>query len=161
MRRARRKFEIRTDTAFLDIVDACADERRPHGWISPQLRTTYECLYELGRAHSVEAWRVDDNGGEHLAGGLFGVAIGGFFSAESMFHAETDGSKAAVAGLIEVVAAAGDVDRRLIDVQLMTPHLASLGVVAIPRRDYLRRLASAMTLDDAFGRRPCPRESAD
>lgn len=157
VRRARRKFVIRTDTAFLDVVDGCADPRRPHGWISPELRTTYGRLHELGWAHSVEAWLVDghaDGPEERLAGGLFGVSIGGFFSAESMFHSESDGSKAAVAGLVEIVAAAGDSDTRLIDVQMMTAHLASLGAIAIPRRDYLRRLARAMTLGDAFAAVP-------
>ena len=136
LRRTRRRFEIRTDTAFGAVVDGCADPARPAGWITPEIRAAYVALHELGWAHSVEAWDAEGR----LAGGLYGVAVGGLFAAESMFHRATDASKAAVVALAEMLAPAG-----LIDVQWLTPHLASLGAVEIPRAEYLRRLAAAVT----------------
>jgi leucyl/phenylalanyl-tRNA--protein transferase len=135
LRRTRRRFEIRVDTAFADVIDGCADPRRPHGWITREVRDAYVGLHELGWAHSVEAW--DEHG---LAGGLYGVAIGRLFAAESMFHRRTDASKAALAGLCERLP-----DDALIDVQWLTPHLASLGAIEIPRAEYLDRLARAVS----------------
>jgi leucyl/phenylalanyl-tRNA--protein transferase len=134
LRRTRRRFEIRWDTAFADVVDACADLRRPHGWITREIRDAYVELHELGWAHSVEAWDADG-----LAGGLYGVAIGGLFAAESMFHRASDASKAALAALSDRLG-----PDALLDVQWLTPHLASLGAVEIAREDYLRRLALAL-----------------
>jgi len=134
LRRTRRRFEIRVDTAFAEVVDGCADPARPHGWITPEVRAAYVRLHELGWAHSVEAWDADG-----LAGGLYGVGIGRLFAAESMFHRATDASKAALAGLVERLG-----PDALIDVQWLTPHLASLGAVEIPRDEYLRRLARAL-----------------
>ena len=119
LRRARRRYEIRVDTAFADVVAGCARPGDPHEL--DRLRASsaaYERLHELGWAHSVEAW--DEDG---LAGGLYGVAIGGLFAAESMFHVRTDASKAAFVGLVELLRAAGDPERRLLDVQWLTPHL--------------------------------------
>jgi leucyl/phenylalanyl-tRNA--protein transferase len=142
LRRSCRKFEIRLDTAFAEVVAACADPRRPHGWISPAMRAAYLDLHALGWAHSVEAWTAD---GE-LAGGLYGVAIGGLFCGESMFHRATDASKAALVGLVERLRAAGDAPARILDVQWRTDHLARLGAIAIPRRDYLARLPAALAL---------------
>jgi leucyl/phenylalanyl-tRNA---protein transferase len=135
LRRTRRRFEIRVNTAFAAVIDGCADPRRPHGWIDGQIRSAYVRLHELGWAHSVEAW---DAGGR-LAGGLYGVALGRLFAAESMFHVATDASKAALAGLVDMLG-----DDALIDVQWLTPHLASLGAIEIPREEYLRRLARAL-----------------
>jgi leucyl/phenylalanyl-tRNA--protein transferase len=135
LRRTRKRFEIRVDTAFGDVVAGCADVRRPGAWITRDVADAYLRLHELGWAHSVEAW---DAGGR-LAGGLYGVAIGGLFAAESMFHRSTDASKAALAGLVNLVG-----DGALIDVQWLTPHLASLGAEEIPRAEYLRRLAAAV-----------------
>jgi leucyl/phenylalanyl-tRNA--protein transferase len=132
--RTRRRFEIRTDTAFAEVVDGCADPRRPHGWITREVRDAYVRLHALGWAHSVEAW--DEDG---LAGGLYGVAVGRLFAAESMFHRATDASKAALAGLVDMLGADA-----LIDVQWLTPHLASLGAVQISREEYLRRLTRAL-----------------
>src|SRR5687767_10107960 len=86
LRRTRRRFVIRVDTAFEDVIDACADPRRPHGWINADIRRAYVRLHELGWAHSVEAYDADGV----LAGGLYGVAIGRLFAAESMFHRATD-----------------------------------------------------------------------
>jgi leucyl/phenylalanyl-tRNA--protein transferase len=144
LRRSVRRYEIRVDTAFDRVVEACADPLRPHGWISPEIRAAYGRMHDLGWAHSVEAWAEDGS----LAGGLYGVAIAGLFAGESMFHRRTDASKAALVALVEHLVEGGAEDR-LLDVQWQTPHLASLGVVEIPRRDYARRLAAAL-------RRPLP-----
>jgi leucyl/phenylalanyl-tRNA---protein transferase len=105
------------------------------------VRSAYQRLHDLGWAHSVECWR-----GGALVGGLYGVAIGGLFAGESMFHRETDASKVALVHLVELLRADGDGDRRLLDVQWRTDHLASLGVVDIPRQEYLRRLRRALVL---------------
>jgi len=134
LRRSRRRFEIRIDTRFDEVVEACADPRRPGAWIDQRIKAAYRRLHELGWAHSVESWEDD-----RLVGGLFGVAIGGLFAGESMFHRATDASKVALVGLVEALSDEHAADR-LIDVQWVTPHLASLGVEAISRLDYLRRL---------------------
>ena len=134
--KAARGFEVRVDTAFAEVVEACADPARPSGWITPAVREAYVRLHRLGWAHSVEAWA----GGE-LAGGLYGVAIGGLFAGESMFHRRTDASKVALVGLVERLVASG---AALLDVQWVTPHLASLGAVEVPRRRYLELLAEAL-----------------
>lgn len=132
LRQACRRFEIRVDSAFAEVVDGCADPARPHGWIDAQMRAAYVRLHRAGFAHSVEAWRDGE-----LAGGLYGVAMGGLFAGESMFFRARDASKVALVALADGLR---DGHRRLIDVQWATPHLLSLGVSAIPRRDYLRRL---------------------
>ncbi len=140
LRRSMRDYEIRVDTAFEEVIDACGDPSREAGWIDPDIRAAYLRLHRLGWAHSVEAWR-----GGRLAGGLYGVAIGGLFAGESMFHRERDASKVALVGLVELLRQdhrAG----RLLDVQWSTPHLASLGVVEISRADYLMRLTFALDL---------------
>jgi len=143
LRRAARGYEIRVDTAFGDVVRGCADPRRPHGWIDATFVTAYTRLHELGWAHSVEAW--DEEG---LAGGLYGVGIGGLFAAESKFHRRSGASKAALIGLVERLKAAGGT--RLLDVQWVTPHLMSLGAVEISRAEYRRLLHVAVQLSDAF-----------
>lgn len=146
LRRSLRRYQIRVDTAFDEVIDACADPSRPHGWISPDIRAAYRRLHRLGWVHSVEAWAVGDDGGEPvLAGGLYGVALGGLFAGESMFHRRTDASKAALVGLVELLRAGGDAGR-VLDVQWMTPHLASLGAVDVPRDEYVRRVAAAVEL---------------
>jgi leucyl/phenylalanyl-tRNA--protein transferase len=144
LRRSLRNFEIRVDTAFDEVIDACGDPSRPHGWISPDIRAAYRRLHELGWVHSVEAWTVDDHDGR-LAGGLYGVAIGGLFAGESMFHRRTDASKAALVGLVDLLREGGTAGR-VLDVQWMTPHLASLGAVDVPRDEYVRRVAAAVGL---------------
>jgi leucyl/phenylalanyl-tRNA--protein transferase len=138
LRRACRHFEIRVDAAFEAVMRACADPRRPHGWIDGEFVTAYVALHHLGWVHSVEAWRDDQ-----LAGGLYGVAIGGLFAAESKFHRERDASKAALVGLVDLMRAGG---ATLLDVQWTTPHLESLGAVDVPRDEYLRRLVAAIAL---------------
>jgi leucyl/phenylalanyl-tRNA--protein transferase len=134
--RSQRRYEVRVDTAFDAVLDACADRQRPGAWIDGAVAAAYRRLHALGWVHSVEAW--DDEG---LAGGLYGVAVGGLFAGESMFHHRRDASKVALVGLVERLVAGGGV---LLDVQWPTDHLASLGVVAIPRPEYHRRLAVAL-----------------
>lgn len=137
LRQSCRRYQLRIDSAFDEVVAACADPVRPHGWIDDRVRRAYRRLFELGWAHSVEAWTPDGR----LAGGLYGVSIGGFFAGESMFHRERDASKAALVGLVDVLRTTVDV---LLDVQWVTEHLASLGATEISRSRYLRRLPRAL-----------------
>lgn len=141
LRQSCAKYDIRVDADFPGVIRACADPARDGGWITPEIIEAYTRLHRDGWAHSVEAYDRDGN----LAGGLYGVAVGGLFAGESMFHRQRDASKAA---LVALVGALSDehADRRLIDVQWQTPHLARLGVVEIPRRDYLARLERALAL---------------
>lgn len=148
--RTRRRFDIRVNTAFDEVVRACADPKRPHGWISSGMRLAYRRLHELGWAHSVEAWAPDGM----LAGGVLGIAVGGLFAGESMFHRRTDASKAALLGVCDLLGAGvGECSSRLFDVQWTTPHLCSLGAVDISRSEYRARLARALEL-------PTPEEFA-
>jgi len=140
LRRARQRFEIRVNTAFEEVIRACADPRRPGSWIDGDVIAAYTRLHRMGWVHSVEAWA-----GDELAGGLYGVAIGGLFAGESMFHRRTDGSKAAVAGLVELLSDEYAADR-LFDIQWVTSHLATLGAIAVPRQSYLERLEVALDL---------------
>jgi leucyl/phenylalanyl-tRNA---protein transferase len=145
LQRATRGFEIRVDTSFGAVVTGCARPGDPASWIDDGIEDAYGRLHELGWAHSVEAW--DDHG---LAGGLYGVALGGLFAAESMFHARRDASKAAFVGLVELLRAAGDAEDRLLDAQWLTPHLVSLGALELTRAAYRERLAQALELDAPF-----------
>jgi leucyl/phenylalanyl-tRNA--protein transferase len=145
LRRAARSYEIRVDTAFADVVSACARPGDPASWIDASILESYVRLHELGWAHSIEAW--DEDG---LAGGVYGVAIGGLFAAESMFYTRTGASKAAFLGLVTAVRRAGDTERRLLDVQWLTRHLATLGAVEVTRAEYRRRLADALDLSPPF-----------
>ena len=138
LRQACKGFEIRIDAAFADVIAGCADPSRPSRWITPRVAEAYRRLHALGWAHSVEAWRDGE-----LAGGLYGLAIGGLFAGESMFHRARDASKVALVALVEVLRVDGD-PRRLLDVQWRTDHLAGLGVVQISRAEYLGRLAEAL-----------------
>ncbi|WP_205857610.1 leucyl/phenylalanyl-tRNA--protein transferase [Phytoactinopolyspora endophytica] len=146
LRQATKRFEITVDAAFDEVVTACADPYRPGAWITDDIRSAYGRLHRLGWAHSVEAWTSDGR----LGGGLYGVAIGGLFAGESMFHASErwgrDASKVALLALVEMLTADGAAGR-LLDVQWGTPHLASLGVVEISREEYLSRLRSALRLE--------------
>lgn len=135
LRQSSRKFEVRFDTEFTEVMRRCADPQRPHGWINDDFVRAYTRLHEMGWAHSVETW-LDGR----LVGGLYGVRIGRFFAGESMFHTATDASKVAVVATVELLRASGAL---LFDVQWTTPHLASLGVVDISRVEYMRRLAIA------------------
>jgi leucyl/phenylalanyl-tRNA--protein transferase len=140
LRRSCARMEIRVDSAFAAVVDGCADPGREAGWIDDRIKAAYLRLHQLGWAHSVETWRDGD-----LVGGLYGVAIGGLFAGESMFHRARDASKVALVALVDLLRDEY-ADRRLLDVQWRTDHLATLGVVAVPRAAYLRRLRDALTL---------------
>lgn len=137
LRKSARHFEIRVDTAFVEVMRACADPTRDGGWITQEFVEAYAELHRLGWAHSVEAWRDGE-----LVGGLYGVEIGGLFAGESMFHRATDASKAALVALVSLLSAAPG--PRVLDVQWRTEHLASLGVIEVPRADYLELLDEAL-----------------
>lgn len=139
LRKSIRHFEISVDKAFDDVLRGCADPSRPGGWITDDVADAYRRLHELGWVHSVEVWRDG-----RLAGGLYGVAIGGLFAGESMFHIQRDASKAALVGLVELLT--DEFDGRLLDVQWATPHLVSLGAREIWRDDYLVLLRRALAL---------------
>lgn len=141
LRRSCRRYEVRVDTAFDEVVANCADPARPHGWITHDIRQAYGELHRLGWAHSVEAW---DPGDDVLVGGLYGVCVGGLFAGESMFHHRTDTSKVALVALVEILREDGL--ERLLDVQWTTDHLRSLGAVDLPRNDYIDRLSEALDL---------------
>ena len=142
LRKSCRRFEIRVDTAFDEVIAACGDPARGHGhWINDEIRAAYRRLYEMGWVHSVEAWSLDDG---TLAGGLYGVAINGLFAGESMFHRVTDASKVALVGLVDLLRSEGDAYARLLDVQWATDHLTSLGVIELARKDYLERLSNSL-----------------
>ena len=142
LRRSCKRYEVRVDTAFRDTMTRCGDPRRPNGWINAEFVDAYCRLHDLGIAHSVECW--DDRG--ELVGGLYGVAIRGLFAGESMFHSAPDASKVALVHLCDLLGATapGSGPSTLLDVQWMTPHLASLGAVELPRPGYLERLRAAL-----------------
>ncbi len=134
-------FEVHFDRAFGEVVRACAERttRRRSTWITGGILRAYERLHQLGHAHSVEVW-IDGA----LAGGLYGVSIGGLFAGESMFSRVPDTSKIALVALVERMRARG---LTLLDVQVPNPHLETLGIRTIPRRAYLERLGAALRLD--------------
>ncbi len=138
------KFLVTCDTSFADVLAACAAPMpdRPNTWINARIRDLYGTLFDLGYAHSVEVWHDGA-----LAGGLYGVAIGGAFFGESMFHRVRDASKVALVHLAARLTAGGFT---LLDTQFVTSHLASLGAVEIPRATYHRRLAKALTVRANF-----------
>ena len=141
LRRSSRRFRTTINEAFAEVIAGCADPSRPHGWITGEVVAAYTRLHELGSAHSVEVW--DEN--ERLVGGLYGVAIGSLFAAESKFHQVTDASKVALARLVCELRSLEDSSAPvLLDVQWRTPHLGSLGAVDIRRADYLARLERAL-----------------
>jgi leucyl/phenylalanyl-tRNA---protein transferase len=143
LRKVLHRYEIRIDSAFDAVLAGCADRRRPHGWIDDRIRRVYRQLHRQGVVHTVEAWTADGQ----LAGGLYGVSIGGLFAGESMFHRPDigrDASKVALVALVERLRAGAS--GRLLDVQWVTPHLASLGAVEVSRAEYLSLLAEALRL---------------
>ena len=130
-------IDVRIDTAFVQVVQACAE--RPDGdgtWITDEILDSYESLFSLGHAHSVEVWQDGV-----LTGGLYGVAVGCAFFGESMFHRATDASKIALVALIERMRERGFT---LLDIQWVTPHLEQFGAIEIPRAEYLQHLAAAV-----------------
>jgi leucyl/phenylalanyl-tRNA--protein transferase len=134
--RRQERYRITRDRDCAGVIAGCA-ERTEGTWITPAMRRAYERLHALGWVHSVEAW---DAAGR-LVGGVYGVAIGRFFAAESKFHRASNASKLALAALVEWLAREGF---ELLDVQLATDHLRSLGVIEIPRAEYLQRLGAAI-----------------
>lgn len=137
-----RRFEISVDRAFRDVMEACAADREDGTWINGEILDTYVALHEQRLAHSVEVWA----GGE-LAGGLYGVSLGGAFFGESMFHRVSDASKMALWALVERLRGRGF---GLLDIQWLTPFLASCGAVEIPRDQYLDALGAALDVDARF-----------
>ena len=137
LRRSCARYRVTNDLDFEAVIDGCADPSRSGRWIDEEVRAAYVGLHRAGWAHSVEAWAEDGT----LAGGLYGVAIGGLFAGESMFHRQRDASKVA---LVALVGALRRNPQAILDVQWLTPHLASLGAVEIPRSEYLARLPAAL-----------------
>ena len=139
LRRSMKRFEVRMDTRFRAVMQACADPSRKGGWINRDFVDAYTRLHELGWANSVEVY----DGSGALVGGVYGVRIERFFAGESMFHRATDASKVALAHLVGWLQ---EIGAELFDVQWTTPHLESLGAIDISRDEYLRRLASAVAV---------------
>jgi leucyl/phenylalanyl-tRNA--protein transferase len=139
------KFRATCDRDFAAVIRGCATagERRSGTWLTPGMIRAYCRMHALGHAHSVEVWQDGI-----LAGGTYGIAIGGLFAAESMFHLTRDASKVALAHLVAHLNARGF---ELLDIQQWTPHTGSLGAIEIPRLEYLRRLASAIAKPVTFG----------
>jgi leucyl/phenylalanyl-tRNA--protein transferase len=135
------RFEIRIDSAFAEVMRACA-KRTEGTWINKQIVTAYVELHELGLAHSVEAWKDGK-----LAGGLYGVALGGAFFGESMFHRARDASKVALVALVDRLRDRG---YALLDTQYVTPHLVRFGAIEISQKQYLARLNRALERDCSF-----------
>jgi leucyl/phenylalanyl-tRNA--protein transferase len=145
LRRTLRKhpYEVTVDGDFPQVMHLCGETRANSTWIIPQLVAGYVKLHELGWTHSVEVWETLPNAERVLVGGIYGIAIGGMFAGESMFHLRTDASKIAFATLATRLRTAGFT---LFDVQVQNPHLESLGCIEIPRREYLARLQRALPL---------------
>ena len=146
MRKSARHYTTTVDRAFDQVIAACADPARPSGWIDADIMAVYRRLHAAGRAHSVETW--DASG--RLAGGLYGISLGGLFAGESMFHDPDrgrDASKVALMALVDLLADEFAEDR-IIDVQWQTPHLASLGVIEVDRADYLALLDEALDVPE-------------
>ncbi len=146
LRKMTSRYRISVDRDFEAVLAGCGDPQRPDGWIDGSVRRIYRQLHAAGTVHSVEAWTPDGQ----LAGGLYGVSIGGLFAGESMFHRPDigrDASKVALVALVELLRDAGG-SERLLDVQWATPHLQSLGVVEVPRARYLELLAAALALEE-------------
>jgi leucyl/phenylalanyl-tRNA--protein transferase len=142
LERTSKKFEVRFDSDWKGVLEGCA---RPEGtWISAEIEREYGKLFQKKQAHTVEAWQ-----GGKLAGGLYGVSIGSAFMAESKFHHVRDASKVALVALVRKLVERGFT---LLDVQYVTPHLASMGAVWVSRREYLRRLGDAVIA----GEKPFP-----
>ena len=137
LRRSAKRYEVRIDTCFAEVIRACANPDRESGWITPEFIAAYVRLHELGWAHSIE---VFDRAGQ-LAGGLYGVRVDGLFAGESMFYTQRDASKVALMALVQTMR---DTGLMLLDVQWCTEHLASLGATEVSRPRYLELLNDAL-----------------
>lgn len=142
LRQSTRRYLVSVDEDFPAVIQMCADIDRPQGWLTDEFVDAYMQLHDLGWAHSIEVWDRD----RALVGGLYGVAIGGLFAGESMFHLARDASKVALVHLVVILNRGGS----LLDVQWQTPHLESLGAVVIGRDEYLRRLPAALAAPGPF-----------
>ena len=136
------RFQVTWNRAFAEVIRGCADRPGQGTWITPEMTHAYERLHGLGHAHSIEVWS-----GDQLAGGIYGVAVGGLFAGESMFSRRRDASKVALVHLIERLRERGF---QLFDIQFLNDHTARLGAVEIPRREYLERLRAALACDARF-----------
>lgn len=135
------RYTVAVNRAFAAVMRGCS-VRAEGTWITPDMLEGYRRLHEMGHAHSVEAWRDGD-----LVGGVYGVSLGGLFSAESMFHKQADASSVALVALVERLRARGF---KLLDVQMVTEHTSKVGAVEIPRREYLERLRDVVGMDVSF-----------
>lgn len=129
-------FQITVNQCFREVMQACGDARPEGTWITQEMLDGYSAAHEAGLAHSLEVWR-----GEDLAGGIYGIAVGGLFAGESMFHRVTDASKVALAALVERLRDRGFA---LFDVQMQTEHTATMGAIEMPRAEYLKRVREAV-----------------
>jgi leucyl/phenylalanyl-tRNA--protein transferase len=136
-----RKFRVTVNRCFREVMRACGDTRPEGTWITDEMLDGYTAANEAGLAHSLEVWC-----GDHLAGGIYGIAVGGLFAGESMFYRVTDASKVALVSLVERLRDRGFV---LFDVQMKTNHTATMGAVEISRGEYLKRLHEAVKRPDA------------
>ena len=136
------RFQTTINRDFAGVIRGCAEGRDDGTWITTDMIAAYERLHQLGHAHSLEVWH-----GDQLAGGIYGVAIGGFFAGESMFHRVRDASKVALAHLGGQLRQCGF---QLFDIQFLTDHTARLGAIEIPRAEYLRRLERALACAVSF-----------
>ncbi|MGB5757711.1 MAG: leucyl/phenylalanyl-tRNA--protein transferase [Acidimicrobiales bacterium] len=153
LRRSARRYDVTVDTAFDQVLSGCADPARPMGWIDKRIARAYTRLHRMGWVRSIEVWD-----GDGLAGGLYGVAIGGLFAGESMFHRRRDASKVALVHLVDLV---GVDPVNLIDVQWSTSHLASLGAEECSRHRYLELATAAINQGTAFGEPVTPGDTRD
>lgn len=144
LRRSTRRYATTVDADFDAVIARCADPRRPHGWIDGEIVEVFTELHSRGVVHSVETWTSEGD----LAGGLYGVSIGGLFAGESMFHDPVIGRDASKVALVRLVSALSDTgaSESLIDVQWRTDHLATLGVIEIDREEYLSVLDETLVL---------------
>ncbi len=135
------RFRVTINRDFEAVIAGCAADRSDGTWLMPEMIVAYRRLHELGKAHSVEVWN-----GDWLVGGIYGVAIGGFFAGESMFHRQSDASKVALVRLVERLSECG---YALFDIQFLTPHTRRMGGIEISREEYLRWLRAALVLRPA------------
>jgi len=134
------KFRVTINNCFTRVMQCCGEQREGGTWVTPEMLVAYTEMHRLGHAHSVETWY-----GDELAGGVYGLAIGGLFAAESMFYRVTDGSKVALAALVSRLRERKFV---LMDVQMKTAHTERMGAVNISRTEYLRRLRKAVKISN-------------
>jgi leucyl/phenylalanyl-tRNA--protein transferase len=137
LRKSARRFTCTINKDFVGVMRKCATTHSEGNWINDEFIDAYTHLHQLGHAHSIEVW----NDSNELVGGVYGIRINRFFAGESMFHTETDASKVALLHLVQLMILD---DMALFDVQWLTDHLASLGAIAVPRAEYLARLADAV-----------------